>query len=53
MPNQLYMKNRITISDNLISREISDAFKKSVNGFVNSSEIYDTEFIKNKIVMSP
>jgi len=48
MPNQVYMKNRITISDNLISREISDAFKKSVNGFVNSSEIYDTEFIKKQ-----
>lgn len=47
MPNQLYLKNKITISDNLVSREISDEFKKSITGFNNSSETYDEEFIKN------
>lgn len=47
MPNQLYLKNKITISDNLVSREISDEFKKSINGFTNSAKTYDEEFIKN------
>ncbi len=47
MPNQLYLINKITISDNLVSREISDEFKKSITGFKNSSKIYDMEFIKN------
>lgn len=47
MPNQLGISNKVTISDNLISREISDEFKKSKTGFKNSSNIYDVEFIKN------
>lgn len=48
MPNQLYLKNRIVISNNLISREISDEFKKLVNSFDDSSETYDVEFIKKQ-----
>ena len=47
MPNQLYLMNKITISDNLVSREISDEFKKLKTDFKNSSKIYDIEFIKN------
>ncbi|MEM2159945.1 MAG: hypothetical protein QXN55_03210 [Candidatus Nitrosotenuis sp.] len=48
MPNQLYLKNRIIMSDNLISREVSDEFKKLLNNFNDSSETYDTEFIKKQ-----
>lgn len=47
MLNQLYLLNKITISDNLVSREISDEFTKSKTDFINSSKIYDVEFIKN------
>lgn len=47
MPYQLYLRNKITISDNLVSQEISDEFKKSIASLNNSTEIYDTEFIKN------
>lgn len=48
MPNQLYLKNRIIMSNNLISREVSDEFKKLLNNFSDSSEIYDEEFIKKQ-----
>lgn len=48
MPNQLYLKNRIVVSNNLISREVSDEFKKLVNNFDDSSETYDVEFIKKQ-----
>ena len=47
MPNQLYLLNTITISDNLLSREVSDEFIKSITNFKKSSKIYDMEFIKN------
>jgi hypothetical protein len=47
MPNQLYLRNKITISDNLVSREISDEFKKSITDFTNLAKTYDEEFIKN------
>lgn len=47
MPNQLYLRNKITISDNLVSREISDEFKKSITDFNNSGKVYDEEFIQN------
>jgi len=48
MPNQLYITDKIIISDNLVSREISDEFQKSKTDFKNSSKIYDVDFIKNK-----
>lgn len=48
MPNQVYLRNKIVISDNLISREISDEFEKLIPNLSNSSEIYDTEFITNQ-----
>ena len=47
MPNQLYLSDKLTISDNLLSREISNEFKKSENGFENSTKIYDIKFIKD------
>ena len=46
MLNQLYVKDRLTLSENLVNREISDEFKKLKNSFKKSSKIYDTEFIK-------
>ena len=47
MLNQLYIKDRLTLSENLINREISDEFKKLKTSFKKSSKIYDAEFIKN------
>lgn len=48
MPNQVYLRNKIVISGNLVSREISDEFKKLISNLSNSAEIYDAEFIKNQ-----
>jgi hypothetical protein len=48
MPTILYLKNRILISDNLNSEEISNRFKKLIPNFNNSSQIYDEEFIKKE-----
>lgn len=47
MINESYLKNNIIISDNLVSTEISDEFKKLKTNFKKSSKIYDIEFIKN------
>jgi len=47
IPIPLYLSNKLIITDNLVSREISDEFKKLKIGFKNSSKIYDMEFIKN------
>ncbi|MEW6044617.1 MAG: hypothetical protein AB1608_10175 [Thermoproteota archaeon] len=48
MPNQVYLRNKIVISDNLVSREITDEFKKSITSFNDSSETYNAEFIKSQ-----
>ncbi len=47
IPIPLYLSNKLILTDNLVSREISDEFKKLKTGFKNSSKIYDVEFIKN------
>ena len=46
MPNILHMKNKILVSDNLLSSEISDEFKKIISNFNNSTQIYNKEFIQ-------
>ncbi len=46
MPNLLHMQNKILISNNLLSSEICDEFKKILPDFNNSEQIYDEEFIK-------
>ena len=46
MPNILHMQNRILVSNNLLSSEISDEFKKIISNFNNSTQNYDEEFIK-------
>jgi len=48
MPNQLYLRNRILVSNNLLSKEISDEFKKLMPNFGNSTQIHDEEFIKSQ-----
>ncbi len=45
-PNPLYIHNKILISDNINSREISDEFKKLINPDNKSSLIYDENFLK-------
>ena len=53
MPNLLYIHNKILISDNIDSKEISDEFKKLINKSNNSSQIYDENFLKtNSFVKS-
>ena len=47
IPIPLYLSNKVIITDNLVSREISDEFKKLKTDFKNSSKTYDIEFIKN------
>lgn len=48
MPNQVYLRNKILISDNIRNVEISNEFKKLLPTFDNSSDIYDQKFIKNE-----
>lgn len=48
MPNQLYLRNKIVLSDNLVSREISNEFHKLTEVPANSTEVYDAEFIKKQ-----
>ncbi len=53
MPNLLYTHNKILISDNIDSREISDEFKNLINTTNSSSQIYDENFLKtNSFVKS-
>lgn len=47
MLNQLYLYDKISITNNLGGREISNDFKKSKTDFKNSSKIFDIEFYKN------
>ena len=47
MPSLVHLHNRILLSDNLSSSEISDEFKKLIN-FNDSSQVYDEEFIKKQ-----
>jgi hypothetical protein len=53
MPNLLYMHNKIVISDNIDSKEISNKFNNLKNESNNSSKIYDENFLKtNSFVKS-
>jgi hypothetical protein len=45
-PNLLYLHNKILISNNIDSREISNEFKKLKNITGTSSEIYDKNYLK-------
>lgn len=47
MPNQLYLRNKIIMSNNLVSREIADEFKKLLSDSNDSLTTYDANFIKN------
>lgn len=55
MPNLVHMKNRIAVSDNLLTEEISNHFKKK--DYLNSKNqiVYDEDYIneKNKDVLIP
>ena len=47
MPNVLHLKNRIIISNNKKSSEIPDKFKQTISNFLDSSENFNDEYIKN------
>lgn len=46
MPINLHVKGKIHISNNLISKEISDEFEKVRSNFVGSVQLYNKEFIE-------
>ena len=48
MINAIHIHNHIILSDNLISREISDEYSKIFINFDNSNPMYDENFIKNQ-----
>ncbi len=48
MTNIVHLHNRIAISDNLITREISEEFQKILSSNQNISKEYDENFIKKE-----
>ena len=48
MINPIHIHNRIVVSDNLTSNEISNEFKKTVLNFNQTLQNYDPTFIKNQ-----
>lgn len=48
MINAIHIHNKVVLSDNLISREISDEFTKILPTFTNSESLYNSKFIQNQ-----
>lgn len=50
MPHVSYIHNKIIMTNNFISKEISDEYKKIILDFDDDSEKYNEKFIKQKYV---
>lgn len=48
MPNQVYIHDRIIISDNPLSMEIADDFRNVDYNFLDHSKTYDLSYIKSR-----
>lgn len=46
-PNPIYIQDKIVISDNFDSREISNEFSKIIDNYSNSSIIYGEDYIRS------
>ena len=51
MVNPTHIHNRVVVSDNLISKEISDDFEKIIENFNEKLQDYGPEYIKNKTLV--